>query len=501
MQFWKRLFPDKQKTKPTEGHPYDLETLPTGARLHHQDGFELFQAGKLELAEIEFKRANEIAPWHKLPLFMLVYALVHQNKITQANEIIEELLDDSPLDSFAIFLQAHIKFYLQEFEEALQLYNKALYRRFWIANPYIERAWILIHIKEDFEKAKKDIEKIKLLDPENLAIYELGAKIAFHKNDHEKSLILLNKGLEIDPNNEMLLLLRGSYFVETAGYELAKNDLQQCLKINPNNPDTLYTIALIHFKKNELEQAVELFTKVIEIDPKNYFAWTFRGRCLVFLEQYDEAIKSCTKAIEIDPNDSLAYINRRHAFSRSKQYQKALADEDMILALEKPTGLRLRAHTLVALERYNEAIQYLDNLIEFSPNHADAYNGRAWQKSYIGEHQEAILDAEKAISLDDSKPNYHGTLGQAKWLMNDYEGALECYNQALTLEDSDLYKLEKSIALSKLDKQDEAISLWQEATSENAEFQSAEAYQDKYRFAPPFYEAMQALEKLAQTGT
>lgn len=94
----------------------------------------------------------------------------------------------------------------------------------------------------------------------------------------------------------------------------------------------------------------------------------------------------------------------------------------------------------------------------------------------MGNFYGSSIDAEKAISLDDSKPNYHGTLGQAKWLMNDYEGALECYNQALTLEDSDLYKLEKSIALSKLDKQDEAISLWQEATSKNAECQSAEAY-------------------------
>lgn len=498
MQFWKRFFPDEQKSKPSDGHPYDLDALPTGARLHYQDGTELLDAGKLDLAEVEFVAANEIAPWHKMPLFMLVYVLIHQDKITQANEIIQELLDENPLDSFAIFLQAHLKFYQQQYEDALQLYNKALYRRLRFLQPYLDRAWILIHIKQDIEKAKKDIEYAKSLVPNYIALYELEAAIAFQENDSKRGFSLLNEGLNVDANNIALLMMRGNYYAEAEQYELATNDFNKALVINPDNSDVQYSIATVHLRKNELEDAIERFTIAIDLDPSHSFSWTFRGRSLMLLKQYDEAIKNCTKAIELQPDNALAYINRRYAFYHSKQYQKALEDEAIIIELDEPEGLRLRAYTLSALGRYNEAIKYLDTLIEISPENHQAYNSRAWDKCYIGNYQEAKLDVEKAISLHSIEPYYYGTYGQVKWLMGDYEGALEDYTKELEFRYLDVINLERSVTLLKLDKQAESISLWQEATSDDAEFQSAEAYQDKYRFAPPFYEAMQELEKLVQ---
>jgi len=79
-------------------------------------------------------------------------------------------------------------------------------------------------------------------------------------------------------------------------------------------------IALEHFQKayehqmkGELEEAVDLYKKSIEIHPTAE-AYTFLGWTYSFMVRYDAAIDECRKAIEVDPefgnpyNDIGAYL-------------------------------------------------------------------------------------------------------------------------------------------------------------------------------------------------
>lgn len=194
-----------------------------------------------------------------------------------------------------------------------------------------------------------------------------------------------------------------------------------------------------------------------------------------------------------------SFIKAREHYN-NKSYKDALRDIDKALDLQPDCKncLWLRAIIFIGLEQYEEAIQDYDSAIEIAPENAIIYNECAWLKSYMGDYEGAMLDIKKAIALDDTHSYFFSTRGQANWLMQNYDEALDDFIKAIELEDIHVLTLEKSIALLKLNQSIDAITLWREATSEDAEFQSAEAYQDNYRFAPPFYEAMQELEKLAQ---
>src|SRR5712692_4009128 len=75
----------------------------------------------------------------------------------------------------------------------------------------------------------------------------------------------------------------------------------------------LFQKAYQHQMRGELEEAIALYTRSIEIFPTAE-GYTFRGWTYSFLGRTEEAIAECMKAIEVDPtfgnpyNDIGAYL-------------------------------------------------------------------------------------------------------------------------------------------------------------------------------------------------
>jgi len=61
-------------------------------------------------------------------------------------------------------------------------------------------------------------------------------------------------------------------------------------------------------------EAIELYTRAIEIDPNFAYAYNNRGIAYADMENYTQAIKDFTRAIEINPNYADAYNNRGLAY-------------------------------------------------------------------------------------------------------------------------------------------------------------------------------------------
>jgi tetratricopeptide (TPR) repeat protein len=96
----------------------------------------------------------------------------------------------------------------------------------------------------------------------------------------------------------------------------------------------------------------------------------------------------------------------------------------------------------------------------------------------------------------------HDTRGQVYWLMGNYEAALADYEQAQNLDNTHVgFQVGKIVTLFSLGRKDEAIAAWQQIQAREDGLITAEALQDEYGYAPPFYEAMQQVEALANQRT
>ena len=111
------------------------------------------------------------------------------------------------------------------------------------------------------------------------------------KGNINNSIIYLNEAIEIKPNDARFHISRGT-FRGTKNYE----------------------------------DAIEDYTKAIEIEPNSVFAYRLRGDSKSKLGDYQGAIDDYTKAIDIEPNK--AYLYNYRSESKRKLGDNEGADED-----------------------------------------------------------------------------------------------------------------------------------------------------------------------------
>lgn len=193
--------------------------------------------------------------------------------------------------------------------------------------------------------------------------------------------------------------------------------------------DYLYAMALL--AQEDWVRASKAFTKVIAANPNHYEALVQRGLLHVILHQPVEALQDFTKAIEINSSEPAAYLHRGKCYHRNfRQKDKALADYSMAIKLapKDAAGYLGRGHLYDEIALYDEkkalenkddaayahvseealaAIYDYSQVIALEPAHDGAYANRGLvyaRKARANKNTDfavkAIADFEKAISLN-----------------------------------------------------------------------------------------------------
>jgi len=124
----------------------------------------------------------------------------------------------------------------------------------------------------------------------------------------------------------------------------------------------------VYRKKSRYDQAVNNFTKAIEVNPADAEVYYNRGNAYYNKSQYRKAISDYTKAIELNPNYSKAYYNRGLAFYHTDQYE-------------------------LAINEFSRAIK-------INPNYAEAYDNRGFTYFVkLGNKIKGCADLKKACEL------------------------------------------------------------------------------------------------------
>ncbi len=147
--------------------------------------------------------------------------------------------------------------------------------------------------------------------------------------------------------------------------------------------------------------------------------------------EYDKAIADYDEVIRLDPKDVFAYIYRGCAYERKGDYDKAIADYDEAIRLD-PKGAKayeIRGAAYHDKGDYDKAIADYDEAIRLDPKHALPYNGFAWllgtcpQVSFR-DGKKAINYAIKAWELS-KDPAFLDTLAAAYAEAGDFKQAIK----------------------------------------------------------------------------
>ena len=179
-----------------------------------------------------------------------------------------------------------------------------------------------------------------------------------------------------------------------------------------------FSSALEKFKKEDLNGAIEDYSKVIELKPEFSEAYIYRANTVFELTaDFNKVIKDYNKAIELDSNNGYAFFSRAVAYSRKGDNYLAKLDFNKAIELRPNEGnyFRYRAYTKLSLNEYNGACTDIRKSIQLGIADKDIYQlieqscGQVDEMDYFyvagirtsqDDYESAILDYSKAIDIN-----------------------------------------------------------------------------------------------------
>ncbi|MDR2942524.1 MAG: tetratricopeptide repeat protein [Treponema sp.] len=130
----------------------------------------------------------------------------------------------------------------------------------------------------------------------------------------------------------------------------AINQYSKILELKPDNiiRSIIYKHrGMANFACSQYKEAIEDFTRALELDQKAYKAVYYRGVVNSVLKQYSNAIDDYTLALSINPYQSFCLFRRGQAYYHIGDYPQALSDCENSLALEPSNKSAIKFKALV----------------------------------------------------------------------------------------------------------------------------------------------------------
>lgn len=214
------------------------------------------------------------------------------------------------------------------------------------------------------------------------------------------------------------------------------------------------------YQEGDFILAIEVYSKILETDPKNAKLLSNRGLSLLNIKEYDLAVSDCTRVIEIEPGEVYGYFNRGIALYELGQVEKAFSDFEKVINLvpNQPDGYLWRGLCLEKLKHQELAILDYSMAIKLKPDEVGGYINRAKNYYQGGKFDKAQDDLDRALVIcpHSAKANFlagrvHDTIGEA-------ERAYFYFDQAVNLDPENIhYQYFKAKICNQLGDSQEAI--------------------------------------------
>ena len=159
-----------------------------------------------------------------------------------------------------------------------------------------------------------------------------------------------------------------------------------------------YNQGLQKLANNDYRGAIAAFTQVVNFNPQQDMAYTYRGDIYRKLGNYQAAIDDYTKALQTNP--SFTYLHNSRGNLREALGDIKGAIEDYTQAIEnypeQATGYSNLGFALYKLGDIQGAMQNLDQAIIVNSGDAHGYVNRAKIYRGLGKRSEAIADYQNA---------------------------------------------------------------------------------------------------------
>ncbi|MFT5619594.1 MAG: pentatricopeptide repeat protein [Arenicella sp.] len=217
------------------------------------------------------------------------------------------------------------------------------------------------------------------------------------QKSYDKALEVYNAMQKESESPAEVWVLKGQVELARGKFKEAISNFDQATKIDESNPQTLHAIGNAYLQSDDLEKAIENYSKAIEMKKVSAF-YTDRASAYLKQTEYRKAIGDYDKAISLDKNNARAFTNRGKAHFELQEYPKALADFDKAIELDGNYILALinRAATKNFTKDFGGALEDCNLALKIDSKHPLALLNRGIVKSRLGDSAGACTDWKRA---------------------------------------------------------------------------------------------------------
>jgi tetratricopeptide (TPR) repeat protein len=349
----------------------------------------------------------------------------------------------NPRYSVAYFTRAVVYAQLQQFQQSLIDYDRAIAINPQDANAYNNRGILKKDKLNDSQGALADYNKAIIINPEYANAYMNRGNLKRDKlNDNQGALSDYDRAIVLNPKSAGTYNNRGKLKQEKLNdNQGALADFDRAISLNPQSAQAYYNRGTLKNNKlNDSQGALADFDRAIYFNPQLVLAYNNRGNLKHDkLNDSQGALTDYDRAIALNPQDALAYINRG-VLKKSKlnDSQGALTDYDRAISLNPQSAQAYYNRGNLKYEKLNDnqgALADYDRAIFLNPKLAEVYYNRGNLKyTNLNDIQGALADYDRAISINLQFAHAYSNRGiLKKEKLNDKAGAIVDLRQAVKL--------------------------------------------------------------------
>jgi tetratricopeptide (TPR) repeat protein len=253
----------------------------------------------------------------------------------------------------------------------------------------------------------------------------------------DKNILKGEKGRYLPSIEELENIIEsGNRAFAKKNYYDALNYFSKAIDLKPSYDTAWYMKGVILNNLKKPNEALEAFMKALENNVENEKAWYSMGLVLYSMGRYEEEIECYDKAIEIKKDFLSAWNNKGTTLLQLERYDEAILCYDEILRQNPDFKMAWnnRGIALKKLRRTDEALDCFSNATQIDPNYLDAWFNKG-QIHLDSKQYKKAFHCFETILRSDSK-NIQVLYGRGKALegAGQYSNALKCYDQIIALD-------------------------------------------------------------------
>lgn len=272
---------------------------------------------------------------------------------------------------------------------------------------------------EQYESARKEFEKVlKINKKEGVAYFHLG-NIEILTGEKAKGIELYNNAIAYGFDDAQVYFSLGLMHEEEGNDDLAIRNYSKAILKDPARADIRIRKVRLYIKNNHYPEAIQVLDELILSNPDVFEGYHLKFLVLVEQGKLEEAEKVINEAMELFPKDTAFAIDK--------------------------------ASLLISQKKYDEAIEYLQNISENMEMDLEIEHSIAMEKArayaFLEDMDKTIESLEKVRKISLSYDTPRLDLEALYLLMNCYlniekfDKVLECAREIKKANEEDYYSL------------------------------------------------------------